>query len=346
MTVLHKNKFFFLFMALFFFGNAAVLFGQTGADATTNSTTYATNPSFDELYDQEEVARKQGIINQINSLRGFLPDATIEGLLQVFGVTSSTQTTAGVSETAKFSRNLREGDSGPDVLALQKVLNSDPATLVSETGPGSPGNETSFFGPRTKLAVIAFQNVHAKEILAPAGLLVGTGFVGPNTRSFLENAASLALSVSSDTSFSGETGVPEIGASVPSQVGAHVRINSITPGSGPTGTLVTIKGTGFLPTRNIVFAGANTYLNATSTDGVTIHAIMEAPFVIMDNPPESLKQTESDGFEAYIAEDGRQIVPSNFANLLDASFTSLPYQVFVKNENGLSNNIPFVLKFK
>lgn len=87
-----------------------------------------------------------------------------------------------------FSRNLKQGDTGRDILMLQRVLNSDPQTRLASAGPGSPGQETTFFGTRTMLAVTAFQNKHWKEILAPAGLNIGSGFVGEHTRAKLNTA--------------------------------------------------------------------------------------------------------------------------------------------------------------
>ena len=84
-----------------------------------------------------------------------------------------------------FTRTLSVGMSGEDVLMLQRVLNSDSATRVAQVGPGSPGNETQFFGPMTRDAVSRFQTRHRSEILAPLGLLNPTGMVGPSTRAKL-----------------------------------------------------------------------------------------------------------------------------------------------------------------
>ena len=45
-----------------------------------------------------------------------------------------------------FSRNLRVGERGEDVQTLQKVLNSSQETKLGESGPGAPGEETTYFG--------------------------------------------------------------------------------------------------------------------------------------------------------------------------------------------------------
>lgn len=86
------------------------------------------------------------------------------------------------SALAGFDRNLSLGDSGADVRELQELLNSDSRTKVASFGPGSSGEETTFFGSLTHDAVIRFQELYASEILRPISLLRGTGFVGLLTR--------------------------------------------------------------------------------------------------------------------------------------------------------------------
>lgn len=72
------------------------------------------------------------------------------------------------------------GMTSPDVQVLQAFLNAHGFT-VTASGPGSPGQESSFFGPATADAVRAFQNAYANEILVPSGLMQATGYVGPAT---------------------------------------------------------------------------------------------------------------------------------------------------------------------
>ena len=81
-----------------------------------------------------------------------------------------------------FAVDLKLGDRGPSVRALQEALNKNPVTQVALSGAGSPGQETDFFGELTKQAVIRFQNLYKDDVLSPAGLVQGTGFVGARTR--------------------------------------------------------------------------------------------------------------------------------------------------------------------
>jgi len=78
---------------------------------------------------------------------------------------------------SNFTRSLTVGARGNDVKALQVYLNSKGFT-VSTTGAGSPGNETSYFGPATRSALSRFQS--ANNISPPAG------FFGPITREFIK----------------------------------------------------------------------------------------------------------------------------------------------------------------
>lgn len=99
--------------------------------------------------------------------------AQIQALLaQIQSLQGGTPTTGGACFT--FTMNLTIGSTGNEVMQLQKFLNTHGA-MVAASGAGSPGNETSYFGPATKAAVAKFQ---AANGIAPA-----SGYFGPITRS-------------------------------------------------------------------------------------------------------------------------------------------------------------------
>ncbi len=84
-----------------------------------------------------------------------------------------------------YTENLSLGSKGPDgpgieVLSLQQRLNKL-GFLVATSGAGSPGQETTYFGPGTRAALIKFQTSHAADL----GITQGTGYFGPLTRNLL-----------------------------------------------------------------------------------------------------------------------------------------------------------------
>ncbi len=82
-------------------------------------------------------------------------------------------TTPNPVSTATFTMNLSLGSHNAQVQLLQQYLNTH-GYVIAKTGPGSPGHETTTFGPATKTAVMKFQK--AKHI-SPAN-----GSFGPLTR--------------------------------------------------------------------------------------------------------------------------------------------------------------------
>ena len=81
-----------------------------------------------------------------------------------------------------WTRDLKVGATGADVMKLQQSLNADTDTRVAASGAGSVGVETSYFGPATAAAVSKLQVKYRSEILTPAGLMNPTGFFGPSSR--------------------------------------------------------------------------------------------------------------------------------------------------------------------
>jgi peptidoglycan hydrolase-like protein with peptidoglycan-binding domain len=76
------------------------------------------------------------------------------------------------SSTIQFTTNLSYGTRSAAVTVLQQYLNTH-GFPIALTGPGSLTNETIYFGPATKMALIKFQKMHT----VPA-----TGFFGPLSR--------------------------------------------------------------------------------------------------------------------------------------------------------------------
>jgi hypothetical protein len=128
---------------------------------------------------EELQAQIQALLAQITALQAQL--ATLQGGAPPGGVP------AACTGITSFDRNLSLGSTGSDVKCLQAMFNTSADTQLAASGVGSPGNETSYFGPLTKGAAVKFQEKFASEILAPLGLTAGTGFVGPSTRAKLNS---------------------------------------------------------------------------------------------------------------------------------------------------------------
>jgi hypothetical protein len=72
-----------------------------------------------------------------------------------------------------FRKQLKSGDRGADVVALQHALSIE--------GCFHYPSFTGFYGPATRDAVALFQEKYSSEILAPVGLSRGSGYVGAMT---------------------------------------------------------------------------------------------------------------------------------------------------------------------
>jgi lysophospholipase L1-like esterase len=112
-----------------------------------------------------------GILDQLHALQ-----AQLASLEQRAGQPTSSPSSASVSSSFIFTRNLSLKSTGTDVKMLQKFLNAK-GFPVSQTGPGSSGNETESFGSKTLQALARFQK--------SAGIVPAQGYFGPATRKYV-----------------------------------------------------------------------------------------------------------------------------------------------------------------
>lgn len=212
---------------------AAVIFG--GAFAITSAKAQAVT-----LSELVELFISLGIIPADKA------DAARSALATTGGSTGGSGSGATCSTT--FTQNFSQGDSGAEVMEIQKFLNNNGFT-VSASGAGSAGNETSYFGPATKQAVINFQNTYTAEILTPVGLSVGTGYWGASSRA-------QANSMCSST------------PTTPTNPGTGML--NVSSGSQPQNSLAP-KGASRVPFTN--FTLANNSSSAVTVTGVTVELV-------------------------------------------------------------------------
>lgn len=220
-----------------------------------------------------------------------------------------------VIAATSFNRNLKLGDKGEDVRYLQQILNEDPETQVATSGNGAPGNESTYFGQRTKEALIKFQEKYASSTIGLAGLSEGTGILGKLTIAFLSTLLNIKtpeeiggtssnfnlltalkaiqqainppppLIIGSTTTSpvlvtgnSATTGSGPFIPPTPTTPSPKVFLTSIDPKKGGVGTSVTLVGAGFsTSTPNSVYVSGK-LIPTSSPDGKTMTIRIPNPF--------------------------------------------------------------------
>lgn len=117
--------------------------------------------------------------------------------------------TTSFAACVPLARTLRLGQKGEDVRALQVFLNKNSATALATTGDGSPGHETTYFGPRMKDAVKRFQVLHKSEVLTPLGLKLPSGFIGKFSLGIINASICKTSTASPVTVAQNATGSPQ-----------------------------------------------------------------------------------------------------------------------------------------
>ena len=154
------------------------------------------------------------------------------------------------------------GSSNTQVKILQELLNDD-GYQVSASGNGSPGHESTYFGPATLHALVRFQCA----AISVCGGAPGSGLVGPKTRTALNALGGHAAPSRAPAIPSVPTPVAvSAPASAPSEVSASAASTGALPSSGSatfTRTLI-VGSTGPDVTALQKFLNAHGFLVAAS----------------------------------------------------------------------------------
>jgi len=132
-----------------------------------NLPTVTFDKPISQMTKEEILAKIAEITQTINQIKSLMP---------------SSQSNINIPSSFSFISNLKKGISNLAVEYLQMILNQNKDTQLAETGIGSPGNETTYFGSLTEKAVTKFQEKYRDSVLSPWGFTNGTGYVGKTTR--------------------------------------------------------------------------------------------------------------------------------------------------------------------
>ena len=151
--------------------------GGSSSRTTKNESTtelVSTSTASSSLLITDEATYRQSLLNKISELQNLIKALTAQLLV-----------VQSKMDTQQFTRPLDVGDEGHDVLALQMKLNRLGFT-IADSGPGSPGLETLYYGPLTTLAIQKFQ-CHYNIVCEGTPQTTGFGNFGPQTRAKLNS---------------------------------------------------------------------------------------------------------------------------------------------------------------
>ncbi len=139
--------------------------------SNTNIPTVTFDKPISQMTREELLSKIAEITQAINQIKSLMPSNQ-----------SNTNLPSSIPSSFSFISNLKKGITDIAVKYLQMILNQNKDTQLAETGIGSLGNETTYFGSLTEKAVIKFQEKYKDSVLSPWNFTNGTGFVGKTTR--------------------------------------------------------------------------------------------------------------------------------------------------------------------
>lgn len=229
---------------------------------------------------------------------------------------------SGASAAYSHTTLLKMGSKGSQVMSLQQTLNGG-GFLVSTTGAGSPGMETTTFAGKTKAAVMAFQSAKG---------LGADGIVGVNTGTAL--AAMTGGSVSYPAGCTSSTGYSTVNGSPCTSTGnTSLPAGCMTTSGFSTTTGVKCdSGASSLPAGCSTSAGFSptTGTKCDSTTGSTNTGALSGGAADLDITPtstdteNSVKEGATEKVVAFKGEaDGGDVAVTNLkVNLANISFAS------------------------
>lgn len=146
----------------------------TTATTTSPTTSGPTQSSGPTAYSTPPASSIPGIYDST------IRNNTGEVISPTKAIASAIIQSTGIAPSFNFTKNATVRTINNEVINLQRMLNTMGYT-VATTGTGSRGNESAFFGPRTRLALIRFQRAFA---------IPATGFFGPLSRAAMNRVLS------------------------------------------------------------------------------------------------------------------------------------------------------------
>ncbi len=204
-----------------------------------------------------------------------------------------------------FGNDLQPGIESPDVLQLQKFLNTNPQTVVAAFGSGASGYETSYYGERTRAALYSFQSLPDKGITERDGIFRSATRAAVNQLSQSQLQLNVttgqqptpSAGTSDTTSGYGLGGYSLGGYGLGGQATPRVTgpvITRLSPNRGTAGTQMLLSGSGFQPTNNYVLFQDRS-IGPLFSNGSTMNFIVPSTGACGDATPCSILVANSTG---------------------------------------------------